>query len=81
MRERCVASSGPASRGPAGKIIGLRATARKDDGLAAECVLALLARRPVESDEQQARIYTGALLIVDAISELRNIRRLLTASG
>jgi hypothetical protein len=44
-------------------------------------VLALLARKPVESDEEQVRIYTGALLVVEAISELRLIRRSLSTQS
>jgi hypothetical protein len=43
-------------------------------------VLTALGREPSgEIVEEDARAYVGAMLIVEAFAELRNIRRLLTA--
>jgi len=54
---------------------------RSDDGhgVAAYCVLTLLGRELSDSPNEDARAYVGAILLVEAFQELRQIRRLLTA--
>lgn len=47
-------------------------------GVAAECVLTALGREVYESESEEVRAYVGAMLLVEAVGELRNIRRLLT---
>jgi hypothetical protein len=42
-------------------------------------VLAALGRTASEGESENARAYVGAMLFVEAIAELRNIRKLLTA--
>jgi hypothetical protein len=42
-------------------------------------VLAALGREVHEEDGEHVRAYVGALLIVEAVQELKNIRKLLTA--
>lgn len=43
------------------------------------CVLAALGWKETDSDAETSRAYVGALLIVDGVTELRNIRKLLSA--
>jgi hypothetical protein len=64
-------------RGGGGKITELRALARRDAGLASACLLAALGTQP-ESDNETARAYVGALIMVEAADDLRVIRKLLT---
>jgi hypothetical protein len=42
-------------------------------------VLAALGRDEIEEVDGEARAYVGALLFLEAVDELRKIRRLLTA--
>lgn len=56
----------------------MRAEARRDDAIAASCLLAALGQSEPENEAETVRTYTGALLIVDALRELTDIRRLLT---
>jgi hypothetical protein len=42
------------------------------------CLLAALGHEPSESDNDEARAYAGALLLLEGLNELRNIRRSLS---
>jgi hypothetical protein len=64
--------------GSSGKIVTLRARARDDLGLAATCLLSALGREFDDFDDEYARAFVGATIIVE---ELRAIRALLTAPG
>lgn len=80
MRRSVFAPRRRAARRARGKIVALRAEAGRDVGVGAECLLELLGVEPAEDNEQaQARAYTGALMIAQALRELVNIRKLLTA--
>jgi hypothetical protein len=64
--------------GDRGKIVELRGKARGDHGVAAMCLLAALGRAEPENTDQAARQYTGAVLMAEAIADLRLIRLMLT---
>jgi len=51
--------------------------ARRDDGAAASCLLELFGVTEPESTTAAARLYVGALVVVDIARELTNIRRIL----
>jgi hypothetical protein len=50
-------------------------------GVAATCLLAAFGHRPDKSDEREAEAYAGILLLLDALIELRNIRKALTTTS
>jgi hypothetical protein len=54
----------------------------RDDGIAATCLLAVLGLDVHEEipDEETARRYTGALLLVRGLRRLDHITKLLTAT-
>jgi hypothetical protein len=64
------------------KITELRQTARREPGVAVECLLAAFGT-PIDEDDvtDTARKYVGALIILDAAHELTNIRKALTSDG
>lgn len=66
------------TRDPIGKITALRREAHGDLGVAAACLLAAFGAEDFESDAAEARAYVGAILVAEAVHELKNVRRLLT---
>lgn len=50
---------------------------RGNDGAAAQCILDALGAVEPESTSAAARLYVGALVVVDIARELTNIRRIL----
>jgi len=44
-------------------------------GVAAACLLAAMGHRPSESDIEESRAFAGALLLAEAIQDLRLIRK------
>jgi hypothetical protein len=55
----------------------LRAKAHGDLGVAADCVLATFGYE-LTDDDDTARAYTGAILLLEALAEIKVIRKMLT---
>ncbi len=73
---RCLGGLCPG--GERGKITELRRKARRDLGLWASCLLSMLGREDFETDAEYVRAYTGAVLLAEALHDVRQIKRLLT---
>lgn len=59
-----------------GKIKELRAACRKDKWPAAQSLVALLYRGEFETEAEEARVYTAALLLVDAMYGIDDLVKL-----
>ena len=56
-------------------MIALRDEARRDLGRAADLILAVLGRTEIEDDSEHARATAGALLLAEALQDLRLMRQ------
>jgi hypothetical protein len=52
--------------------------ARREDGLAAQCLLAALGTRVSGEGLETARAYVGALYLLEAMAELKALRKAMT---
>lgn len=57
----------------------MRARARDEAGVAAECLLAARGFRLTSNDEATARAYTGALLEIEAFNDAKQSRQMLAS--
>lgn len=57
----------------------MRAQARDDLGVAAECLLAARGFRATDNDEQTARAYVGAIAEVEAFENAKLLRQMVGA--
>jgi hypothetical protein len=63
-----------AAEGARGKIEELRNQARGDHGVAATCLLAALGNEHQETDPETARALTGAVMLAEAMHDLKLLR-------